>query len=209
MRASISFAMSTAEPLARTSALLRTLADTAPDRVSLGSIGEALGHRRPGIAILCMALPNCIPGPYLPGFSTVLALPILWIGGQMALGRSGRRVPGFLHRITFGRDRFVRFVDRAAPWLIRMERRIASRPSALTTPLGRRMMGLALMLYGLVLALPIPFGNIPIGFGIAVMALGLIEEDSRALVAGLGLGVAGCLWQLLLVTIGFKAIMLI
>src|SRR6185312_17213533 len=107
MRASISFAMSSAEPLARTSALLRTLADTAPDRVSLGSIGEALGHRRRGIAVLCMALPNCIPGPYLPGFSTILALPIIWLGAHMTIGSGASGMPRFLYRITFARGRFA------------------------------------------------------------------------------------------------------
>lgn len=194
------------DPIARTSALLRALADAAPERVSLGAIGEALGTRRPGIAVLCLALPNCIPGPYLPGVSTVLALPIIWIGVQLTLRTGVAPMPGFFHRVTFARERFVRFVDRAAPWMIRMERRVGPRPSLLTTPAGRRCLGLVLILYAIVLALPIPLGNIPIGFGIAVLALGLVEGDSRALAMGLAIGVLGCLWQVFLVTLGFKAI---
>jgi hypothetical protein len=194
------------DPIARTSALLRALADAAPERVSLGVIGDALGTRRPGIAVLCLALPNCVPGPYLPGLSTVLALPIIWIGLQLALRIGVTPMPRFLHRITFSRERFVRFVDRVAPWMIRMEARVGPRPSALTTPLARRCLGLVLILYAVVLALPIPLGNMPIGFGIAVLALGLIEGDSRALGWGLAIGVFGCLWQLFLVTVGIKAI---
>lgn len=194
------------DPIARTSALLRALADAAPEQVSLGAIGEALGHRRPGIAVLCLALPNCIPGPYIPGFSTILALPIIWIGVQLTLRTAVAPLPGFLHRLTFSRERFVRFVDRAAPWMIRMERRVGPRPSVMTTPTGRRCLGAVLVLYAIVLALPIPLGNIPIGFGIAVLALGLIEGDSRALGWGLAIGVFGCLWQLFLVTLGIKAI---
>jgi hypothetical protein len=194
------------DPIARTSALLRALASAAPERVSLGAIGDALGRRRPGIAVLCLALPNCIPGPYIPGLSTVLALPIMWIGAQLALRIGVAPMPKYLHRLTFSRERLVRFVDRAAPWMIRMERRVGPRPSLLTTPGGRRCLGLVLVLYGIVLALPIPFGNIPIGFGIAVLALGLIEGDSRALGWGLAIGVFGCLWQVFLVTLGIKAI---
>src|SRR6185312_1540502 len=113
-------------------------------------------------------------------------------------GASG--MPRFLYRITFARGRFAGFVARAVPWLARMERWVGRRPSFLTTPTGGRCLGAILVLYGLVLAVPIPFGNIPIGFGIAVLALGLIEEDSRALVAGLVIGMLGCLWQLFLVT---------
>jgi hypothetical protein len=194
------------EPIARTSALLRALADAAPERVSLGAVGDALGTRRPGITVLCLALPNCIPGPYFPGLSTVLALPIIWIGAQLALRVGIAPMPKFLYRVTFSRDRFVRFVGRVAPWMIRMERRVGPRPSLLTTPGGRRCLGVVLVLYGIVLALPIPFGNIPIGFGIAVLALGLIEGDSRALGWGLAIGVLGILWQLFLVTLGLKAI---
>jgi hypothetical protein len=194
------------DPIARTSALLRALADAAPERVSLGAVGDALGTRRPGITVLCLALPNCIPGPYLPGLSTVLALPIMWIGAQLVWRIEVAPMPRFLHRLTFSRERFVRFVDRVAPWMIRMERRVGPRPSVLTSPGGRRCLGLVLILYATVLALPIPLGNIPIGFGIAVLALGLTEGDSRALGWGLAIGVFGCLWQLFLVTLEIKAI---
>jgi hypothetical protein len=194
------------DPIARTSALLRALADAAPERVSLGAIGDALGTRRPGIAVLCLALPNCVPGPYVPGLSTVLALPMIWIGAQIALRRRVVPMPAYLHRVTFSHERFVRFVDRVAPWMIRMERRVGPRPSILTTPAARRCLGLVLVLYAIVLALPIPFGNIPIGFGIAVLALGLIEGDSRALGWGLAIGVGGIFWQVFLVTLGLKAI---
>lgn len=193
------------EPIARTSDQLRALARDAPERISLGAIAEALGARRRGIAVLCMALPNCMPGPYLPGVSAVFALPIIWLGGQMLLGYGGG-MPRFLDRVTFARERFVRFVDRVSPWLVRMERWVCYRPSALTTRLGRRCLGAVLILYALVLALPIPLANVPIATGISILALGLIEADSRALAAGLGIGVLGCLWVGALVTVGITAI---
>ncbi len=191
---------------ARTSELLRMLAVAAPERVSLGTIAATLGERELGIVVLCMALPNTIPGPYLPGFSTVLALPIIWLGAQLALGRASSGLPGFLRRVSFQRRRFVGFVDRAVPWLVRMERWVGPRPSFLTSPAGLRCIGVILVFYGIVLAVPMPFGNIPIGLGIAVLALGLIEDDSRALAAGLAIGVLGCAWQLLLVIFGVEVI---
>jgi hypothetical protein len=197
------------QPTARTSEQLQTLARDAPERVSLGAIADALGARRRGIAVLCLALPNCVPGPYLPGVSTMLALPIIWFGGQIALGCGGRGVPRFLDRVTFARERFTRFVDRVTPWLVWMERRVGYRPSALTTTAGQRCLGAVMILYALVLAMPIPLGNVPIGTGIAVLALGLVEADSRALAAGLAIGVVGCLWELVLVTIGISAITLL
>lgn len=191
---------------ARTSELLQALALGAPERVSLAAIGNTLGERELGIIVLCMALPNTIPGPYLPGLSTILAIPIIWLGIRLALGRGRTGLPRFLGGFSIRRRRFVGFVNRAVPWLRRIERWLAPRPSVLTSAGGLRALGVILALYAVVLAMPVPFGNIPIGFGIAVIALGLIEDDSRALAIGLGIGVLGCLWQLLLITLGSRVI---
>jgi hypothetical protein len=193
------------DPHRRASALLRGLADTAPERVSLGAVTAALEERGIGIAVLCLALPNALPGPSLPGISALLALPIVWLGLQMARGRDYPRFPRWLRERSVGRRRFVGLVGRAAPLLDRLERWLGPRPGWLTRGPGRRLPGLALILYGLVLAMPIPLGNLPIAVAITVLALGLIERDSRALLSGLVLGVLACLWNALLVGIGVAA----
>jgi hypothetical protein len=201
------YAPPTAETLRlRTSDLLRALAQAAPERVSLSLIAGALEDRGLGIVVLCLALPNGIPGPYLPGLSTLLALPIIWLGLQLALGHRKASLPGFLRRVSFRRSRFAGFIARATPWIVRIERWLGPRPSWLTTAVGLRCLGIVLILFALVMAVPIPFGNIPIGLGISVLALGLIEEDSRALALGLVVGVVGCLWQLLLATLGYRVL---
>jgi hypothetical protein len=193
------------DPRARASALLQRLAEAAPERVSLGAVAAALEERAIGIAVLCLALPNALPGPYLPGVSALLALPIVWLGLQMARGRDYPRLPQWLRERSVGRRRFVGLVARAAPLLDRLERWLGPRPGWLTRGPGRRLPGLALILYGLVLALPIPLGNLPIAAAITVLALGLIERDSRALILGLAFGALACLWNALLVGVGFAA----
>jgi hypothetical protein len=193
------------DPRARASTLLRGLAAAAPERVSLSALAAALEERGVGIAVLCLALPNALPGPSLPGISALLALPIVWLGLEMARGRDHRQIPRWLRERSVGRRRFVVLVARAAPLLDRLERRVGPRPGWLTRGPGRRLSGLALMLYGLVLALPIPLGNLPIAVALTVLALGLIERDSRALVSGLVFGALACLWNALLVGVGFAA----
>ena len=187
---------------ARTSALLRELAAGAGERISLEELGAALEDRAFGILVLCLALPNAVPGPYIPGFSAVLALPIVWLGLQLALGRSEPRLPGFLRRRSFTRARFARFLDRATPLLLRIEGWLGPHPGWLTEPRGHRFLGLALVVYGFGLSLPVPLGNLPVALGISILALGLIEEDSRALRWGLAAGLLGCLWLLALVSFG-------
>jgi hypothetical protein len=193
------------DPRARASALLRRLAETAPDRVSLGDVTAALKERGIGIAVLCLALPNALPGPSLPGISAFMGLPIAWLGLEMARGRAHPRLPRWLREWSVGRRRFAGLVTRAAPLLDRLERWLGPRPGWLTRGPGRRLPGLALILYGLVLAMPIPLGNLPIAVAISVMALGLIERDNRALSSGLFLGALACLWNALLIGIGWAA----
>jgi hypothetical protein len=186
----------------KTSELLRALAQSAPERVSIAIIADALGDRRLGIVLLCLALPNAVPGPYIPGFSTILALPIIWLGLQLAFGKRRPRLPHVIRRVSFRRARFVAFVNRVAPLIARLERWLAPRPSRLTEAGGQRYLGLALIAFATVLAMPVPFGSVPVALGISVLALGLIEEDSRALRLGLLFGFLGCLWQAALVTFG-------
>jgi hypothetical protein len=62
------------------------------------------------------------------------------------------------------------------------------------------------VLLSLVLAFPIPFGNAPIAFALVVLALGLMEEDGRALSLGLVLGVLALAWNAALVAGGALAI---
>ena len=193
------------DPLPRISELLRRLADSAPERVSLAAVTAALQERGIGIAVLCLALPNALPGPYLPGVSTLFALPIAWLGLQLAGGRDDPNLPRWLRERSVERRRFVELVERAAPFLDRIERWLGPRPGWLTRRRGRRLSGFALTVLALVLAMPIPLGNLPIAVAIAVLALGLVERDSRALVSGLVVGAAACLWNALLLGLGFAA----
>lgn len=192
-------------PCARASSLLRRLAATAPERISLGALTAALEERGIGIAVLCLALPNAVPGPSLPGISALLALPIVWLGLQLAWDRDHPRLPRWLDKRSLDGRRFAGLVARTAPAIDRLERWLGPRPGWLTRRPGRRLPGFALVLYGLVLAMPIPLGNLPIAVAISILALGLIERDSRALFSGLVLGALACLWNALLVGVGVAA----
>jgi hypothetical protein len=187
---------------ARTSALLREFAEGAGERIAIDELVGVLEDRAFGILVLCLALPNAVPGPYIPGFSAIFALPIMWLGLQLALGFSYPRLPGLVRRRSFARARFLRFVNRTTPLLLRIEAWLGPHPGWLTEPRGHRFLGLVLVIFGFGLSLPVPLGNLPVAIGISILALGLIEEDSRALRWGLLSGLLGCLWLLALVGFG-------
>jgi len=163
------------------------LAHDHDERITLGDLVRILGDRAFGALILLLAIPNVLP---VPGLSTVTGLPIALVAVQMMLGRHEPWLPRRLAAAGIERGAFLRVVARAHPHVARIERRLLTpRLPALTTPTAERLLGLAILVLALVLALPIVFGNQPPAFAMALIALGLIEKDGAFVIAGLVAGV--------------------
>jgi hypothetical protein len=190
-----------------TAAALRHLADDPRNmRFSVAELLSALGDHGFGLLLFALALPNALPGPLIPGFSVPFALGIAALGLQLALGMHTPRLPQWLQRLSMDQARFRRLVDRSEPLLRRLERWLRPRPSPLTAGPGERLLGLALIGLSVVLALPIPFGNMPVALSIMVIALGQLEGDGTALLLGLIAGAAATLWNAALVLASVKLI---
>lgn len=191
---------------ARASALLRRLRERlAGDRPTLGEVLAHLGNRAPGFLLLVLAIPAIVPTPGIPAgmvFGTVLALVAL----QMIVGRDHLGVPGWLGRRRVRRATVDSVIDKATPLVERVERRLRARYPTLTRHGVLRPLGVFVLVMGVLIALPIPFGNTLPGLAILVIALGLIAGDGLAVLAGLGLGavaagvsvalVAGTYWTI-------------
>ncbi|BBK40143.1 ABC transporter permease [Allostella vacuolata] len=173
----------------RTSALLHRIAmDMPSDRVALGALVEALGDRGFAIVLLVLAVPNSLPIPSPPGFSTVFGVPLAFFSAQMMLGRASPWLPQRMLRRTVSRRDFRLMVAKILPWLERLERYCRPRGRALTGRTAERFLGAVYLLLSVLLALPIPGGNFPPGLSMTIMSLGLLEKDGR--MVGIGLAVA-------------------
>jgi hypothetical protein len=159
-------------------------------------------------------LPNGVPGPSLPGLSTVLGVPLIILSAQLAIGRLDPWLPGFVLRWSFRRGDFARVIKAADPSLRRMERLFRPRLLNWTGSNGDRWTGLLILLISLVLFLPIPLTNLPMAWGIVLIALGLIEQDGLAILLGVLIGGAGAVaaivflvlsWSALTSLVGFSA----
>jgi hypothetical protein len=187
-------------------ALALILVSHTTARISVGELLDALSDHGFGLLILVPALINAIPGPHIPGFSLPFAIGLIVLGAQLASGRPSPWIPGRVRRWSVPSSGYARFLDRVLPIIRRVEAWLGQRPSWLTEPPGQRVIGVTVVLLSLVLAFPIPFGNAPIAFALVVLALGLMEEDSRALSLGLALGGLALAWNAALVAGGVLAI---
>ena len=175
----------------RTSDLLEGLARQHPGpAVTLQEVADALGERGFGVLIFLLAVPNALPGPPIPGFSAVFAIPLALLAAQVMAGRDEPWLPRRLMRRSFPVDRFRRMVGHATPRMRRIEKFLRPRPGL---P-DRRLLGAALLALILAMALPIPLVNLPPAAVICVVALGMVEKDGRAVRLGLVLGACAIAW---------------
>ena len=173
----------------RTSQLLREfLAGETGPRITLGALRDALGDRGFGVLLFIFALPNLVP-VNIPLLSAVLGLPLVLLAAQLSYGRHKPWFPDWLTDQTFSRQGFAAVVTRALPYLERAERLLRPRLTVLLSWTGERLIGIAILILALVLALPIPFANWLPACAIAIIALAIVEKDGVAVLIGLVVGV--------------------
>ncbi|MFO1394981.1 MAG: exopolysaccharide biosynthesis protein [Steroidobacteraceae bacterium] len=165
------------------SGVLRQLAEeSGRERISLQDLFQALGDRALAALLFFFAIPNVIPSP--PGLSSVLGVPLVILSAQLLTGRKAW-LPVFVAQRSMAREDFQALITRALPWLERAEKLLRPRLSAIALPPMEYLLGFVCMILAVVLALPIPLGNIPPAFAIALIALGILERDGMWVLAGL------------------------
>lgn len=161
--------------------------DKARARVSVGEIVSAAGEGGLAAAILFFALPNALPT--LPGMSTVLGAPLLLFTAQQLLGR-----PAWLPRWLAGLS-ISRVHLRAA--MLRLEALVTwsrslsyPRLHAFTGVWAMRAAGGLGCMLALLLVLPLPLVNIPIGVTLSLLSFGGLRGDGLAVLLGFAAGLA-------------------
>lgn len=187
---------------ARLRALAERVAGPEAARVSVGEMVDTLGDTGFGLTLLLMMLPVFITIPGLPVgifFGFLVAL----LGIQIARGADRLRLPAGIRARTLPAGQVRHVLLATLPWLERAERWLrGGRMAGLTVPSARRLLGLVLVVQGLALAVPLPFGNHPPALAVVAIGLGLMERDGAAIALGLVLSVLGVAWNLLLILAG-------
>lgn len=173
--------------------------------VTLADFMNALGNRAFGVAILVFALANLLIAN-IPGISTVLGLPLILISVQMVMGYHRPWLPKKLAEREFKRATFERMLRRSAGVLRSIEKLIRPRMLLLSSTHAERWLGVINFAMSLVLALPIVFGNWLPAWGLAFIALGMIERDGLFIIIGWVLGILATAYAIAFYT-GFAYLM--
>ncbi|MET3494434.1 exopolysaccharide biosynthesis protein [Variovorax boronicumulans] len=165
----------------------RLARDEHRSRVGVGEIVSAAGEGGLAAAILFFALPNALPS--LPGVSSVLGAPLLLFTAQLLAGRPVW-VPQWLAGLTISRvhlEAAMARLDALVAWSRRVSR---PRLVAFTGPLAMRCAGGLGCVLAVLLVLPLPLVNIPIGMTLSLLSFGGLRGDGLAVLLGFAAGIA-------------------
>lgn len=177
-----------AQDMAISDRLALLVADADGKAVTLSWILGQLHERAFGLFLLILALPCCIP--FLYGLPQIVALPLMFVSGQVLLGRRVPWLPGKLGTRTVSAEGLGTLSRRARPWLKRLEAVSRPRLAALTRAPADRLVGLALLLFSASILVPLPGTNTVPGLAVVIVAMGLLQRDGILVLVGAALGVA-------------------
>lgn len=174
----------------RLSEILSGLAtDEGRPRISVADIFQAMGDRAFGALILIFALPNIVPTP--PGTSALTGTPLVFLAAQLMLGQKPW-LPRIIADRSMTRQDFASIVTRVTPWLAKAERMLRPRLGFLVYPPAEYLIGFVCLVLAVILALPVPLGNILPAIAICFFSFGILERDGICVLIGTAVaGVAG------------------
>ncbi|HET8555382.1 MAG TPA: exopolysaccharide biosynthesis protein [Rhodanobacteraceae bacterium] len=151
------------------------------DDITLDTLLVPLRSRAFGVMLLVFAIPNFIPVPI--GIGGAMGVLTVLLGLQMLFGLEHPLVPAWLRRKSMHRTRVERFLERTSRITGWLERWCRPRLEPVTRLPWSMLSGLALVILGVLLALPIPFTNYLFGVVLLAFSFALLERDGALLLA--------------------------
>lgn len=168
------------------------------ETVRLRELFRVLGDRGLASALLLLTVPQLLPWPL--GISNLLAMPILAVSIQMALGRHVLWLPEWFLDRPLHRSRLLHGCQRVVPMLRRVEILIRPRVQAVVSPPGTQLVGIVCVAISLISIAPLPLTGWLPAISLLVIALGMLERDGVVVLVGLALGGAAAAVFVLVIT---------
>lgn len=156
------------------------------ERVALHQLADAHGPATEGTLLVLLALPCMLP---IPGTGSVLGWGLAAMALAMWRGHDFVQLPDKLGRFEMPLPAARRTLHAAASFYAAAGRYARERRPNLGAP-ARRCVALLVGVSGILIVLPIPFGNLLPGLAVILVALGQVFRDGLALLAGMAIGAA-------------------
>jgi len=172
---------------------LKTLGEKAGDqKVRLGDMLEALGHRAYGPFFVLLPLIEISPAGGIPGIPTAIALTMALLALQLVAGREHFWLPGFLAKRGLRGRKLVRAATKVEPIGRVMDRWFHGRLEGLTKGPMLRLAGAAIIL--LCLTVPplelLPFASTAPMLAILAFGVALLVRDGVLMLVACALALA-------------------
>jgi len=155
--------------------------ESVPSR--FGRLRDWLGERGLAASLFLVAAFNMLPLP--PGTSVLSGVPALILAWQMMLKRQTAWLPKRLLERPLTEAHLETLRRRIVPRLFWLEKFLRPRYWPLARGQDEVLIGLICVVLAVALILPVPFGNWPSAFAIALLSLALLQRDGILLLAGL------------------------
>ncbi len=172
--------------------LERVVEENTGDTISIGEIKNSLHERGFGVLMALAALPLCLPVPVPPGYTTFFAIPLFILSVQMIYGKDSPWIPNWLAKKRISRKKLAGLIVKAVPLLRKMERLVKPRLCYNNLEIWEKSIGIFSFIFAISIAVPLPLTNLPPGYGILLMSLGLLGKDGFTIIIGMVIGVIGC-----------------
>ncbi len=171
--------------------LERVVKENTNDTISVGEIKDSLHERGFGVLMALFSLPLCLPFPAPPGYTTLFSIPLFILSIQMIYGKDAPWLPNFINRYQVKRTTLAKLVEKAAPMLRKIEKLLKPRLNFVSIEMWEKTIGISSFIFAISIAVPLPLTNLPPGYGILIMSLGLLSKDGLTILTGLIIGIIG------------------
>lgn len=172
-------------------------------QLSVAELVSAFGERAFGALILILALMALFPWP--PGGKAVFSAPIILLSLELAVQRDTVWLPRWLLKVSVSRDIYRKASAKAIKPIRWVERLSKPRLPMLTGEIADVIVGGVCVLLAVMLALPVPLGDMLPAVTLVIFGLAMSQRDGLAIIAG-AIGTVVCGIYLVLVWAAVVAI---
>jgi len=170
-------------PLPRTfSQVLEDLGVGDDPTLTMDEMVEAFGDRGIGAMILVLSLLALVPWP--PGGKAVFAAPIILLSVELATQQNEVWLPRWLLKASLARTAYRAATAKLIRPIRFVENLTRPRLTLFTGPVSEVVVGIVCVLLAVMMALPIPFGDMLPGMALVFFALGIMQKDGVAVLLG-------------------------